>query len=637
MAPCRFAGRCTSFGRGGGIAILCAAVLLLAVGCSDDWLKPKPLSFYEPGVALSTAEGMYSALTACERNMRHEYFGDGAPILTEIIQSEVAVEGTTDKSGPQMNMDVHLLPDLDLNSVNTTRVGWYWNEGYRAIKYANTVISRIDVAEFKDDAEKNAVLGAAYFQRAYRYFKLVHQFGDVPFLDSEITEPKNDFYSHDRWSILERLKKDLEFAYLWVPEKVDRGRTSKAACGVLLMKVLMALAEPTDFDRAIAVGNELVAKYPLMKSRFTVNATKPNTNLMHDLHSVEAKLDKANTEGLMYVVAYPEVEGSETMQIMRNAVPFWNSGAVRTPNGDGGGTVDVHKDETDPTMDLNKTYGRGIGRLRPTWYFTNEIWRADKEANDLRGIHNTDSWKRPEDLRYNNPELKNKNDPWYGMNFVKPVNMSVEDTIRTWYAWPHFKVFVPDPLNTQWRGGETPWYIYRSAEVYLMLAECHYWKDQLGPAADMLNEVRTRAGAAPLTAADVNIGEILDERARELYYEENRHVELVRIAYTYAKTGKPCEIFGGRTYQLATISGPGGTGSNVKQTGVNFWYDRVVARSNFYNKGVSHTWAEYKVSVHHILWPVPAGAINTNLGGLINQNIGYPGAEKNAEPLVVED
>jgi len=617
--------------------MLCAGLLLLASGCGDDWLKPKPLSFYEPGVALSTTEGMYAALTACERNMRHEYFGYGAPILTEIMQSEVAVEGTTDKSGPQMNMDIHLLPDLNLNSTNTTRVGWYWTEGYKAIKYANTVISRIDVAEFKDDAERNAVLGAAYFQRAYRYFKLVHQFGDVPFLDREYAEPKNDFYSHDRWSILERMKKDMEFAYQWVPENVHRGRTSKAACGVLLMKVLMALATPADFDRAIAVGNEIVAKYPLMKSRFTANAAKPGTNLMHDLHSVEAKLDMANTEGLLYVVAYPEVEGSQTMEIMRNAVPFWNSGNVKTPNGDGGGSVSVHPDETDPAMDLNRTYGRGIGRLRPTWYFTNEIWRADKEANDLRGIHNTDSWKRPEDLRYNNPSLKDKNDPWYGANFVKPTNMSVEDTIRCWYPWPHFKVFVPDPLNTQWRGGETPWYIYRSAEAYLMLAECHYWKGQLGPAADMLNEVRARAGAATLTASDVNIGEILDERARELYYEENRHAELVRIAYAYAKTGKPCEIFGGRTYQLDGISGTGGTGSNVKQTGVNFWYDRVVSRSNFYNKGVAHTWAEYKISVHHILWPVPASAINTNLGGVINQNIGYPGAEKNAKPLVVDN
>lgn len=613
--------------------VVLGAIILSAFSCKKDWLKPQPLSFYEPGIALVDAQGMHSVLTACERNMRHEYFGDAAPILTEIIQSDVAVEGTTDKAGPQMDMDVSLLPDAQLNHNDYTKIGWYWYEGYKGIKYANTVITRIDDATYKNENERNAVLGAAYFHRAYRYFKLTHQFGNIPYLDKEINEPKYDFYSYDRWTILEKMKQDMEFAYKWVPEKVDRGRTSKAACGILLMKICMSLA---DFDRAIEVGKEIVTQHPLMTKRFTSNASKPNTNLMFDLHSVQAKLDMSNTEGLMYVVSYPEVDGSDRIQTMRNGVPFWNSGNIKTPDGRTGTSVTVAADALNTVLDLNKNYGRGIGRLRPTWYFTNEIWRTDKEANDLRGILNKYSWRRMEDLQYNEPSLKTSNNPWYGKNFVKPVALSPEDTIRLWFSWPHYKLFVPDVLQTQWAGGETPWYIYRSAEAYLMMAECYYWKNQLAEAAVQMNVVRERAGALPLTAADINIGEILDERARELYYEENRHIELTRIAYTYAKTGKPCEIFGGRVYKLDNISGPGGINSNVKQTGINFWYDRVVARSNFYNKGVKHKWAEYKLSVHHMLWPVPANAINTNIKGVINQNIGYPGAEKNQVPLKVE-
>jgi hypothetical protein len=35
------------------------------------------------------------------------------------------------------------------------------------------------------------------------------------------------------------------------------------------------------------------------------------------------------------------------------------------------------------------------------------------------------------------------------------------------------------------------------------------------------------------------------------------------------------------------------------------------------------------MSVHHVLWPVPAATINANKQGVINQNIGYPGAENN--------
>lgn len=612
------------------ILISSATLLTSLAACSDSWLEPKPLSFYTPENAYIDAKGMYGALTSCERNMRHEFFGDAAPIITEMVQSDICVEGTTDKAGPQMDMDNALLPDMELNNGDRTKVGWYWYEGYKAVKYANVVISRINDATFKNEEERNAVLGTAYFQRAYRYFKLTHQFGDVPYLDWELTEPKYDFYSYDRWSILEKMKKEVEFAYQWVPEKVDRGKTSKSACGVLLMKICMTLG---DFDRALEVGKEIVAAHPLMTNRFTANKSKPNTNLMHDLHSVEAKLDMSNTEGLMYVVAYPEVDGSDRIQTMRNAVPFWNGGAIKTPDGQTGTSVNIDAGETDPEIDLNKTYGRGIGRARPTNYFQYTIW-TEKEKNDLRGPYNRDSWRRMEDLRYNNPSLIGKSE-WYGKNFVKSPAMSVEDTIRCWFTWPHYKLFVPDPLQQQWAGGETPWYIYRSAEVYLMMAECYYWKDQNQEAANMLNVVRLRAGADPLVAADINIGAILDERARELYYEENRHLELVRVSYLYARTGKPCEVFGNHVYKLENLSGPGGTNSNIKQTGINFWFDWVTAKNNFYNKGVKHKWAEYKISVHHILWPVPANAINTNFGGKLNQNIGYPGAENNVEPLKV--
>lgn len=600
-------------------------------GCSDSWLDPRPLSFYTPENSFVDAKGFYSVLTSCEKSMRSEFFGDGAPILTEMMQSDLAVEGTTDKAGPQMDMDKTLLPDANLSSMNSTQTGWYWNEGYKAIQYANSVISRIDNIKWTKEEERNAVLGSAYFHRTYRYNKLVHQYGNVPYLDKEFNAPKYDFYTYDRWSILEQSKTDMEFAYKWVPEKVDRGKVSKAACGVLLMKIYMALCE---FDKAIKVGNEITASHPLMKERFTANKTKAKTNLMHDLHSVEAKSDESNTEGLMYVVSAVNVEGSVQSYTMRNGVPYWNNTVIKTPDGKTGTSNSVAKDEKDPEMDLNKTYGRGIGRLRPTNYYQYTIW-TEKEKNDLRGVHNRDSWRGMEDLKYNEPSLKGKN-KWYGKNIVKPVSLSVEDTIRCWYQWPHYKIFVPDPLQTtNWKGGETPWYVYRSAEVYLMLAECYYWKDAPQPAATALNEVRQRAGAAPLTATDITIGAILDERARELYYEESRHAELVRISYTYAKTGKPCEVFGGKVYGLTNLSGPGSP--EVKQAGYNFWYDWVTDKNNFYNKGVRTKFAEYKISVHHILWPVPAETINTNLKGVINQNTGYPGTEKNITPLTVPD
>ena len=605
---------------------------LLTTACNDSWLEPKPLSFYTPENTYVDADGMYSAIVACERNMRHEYAEEYAPILTEIFTSDVAVHGKTDESGSLVDFDNYMLP-TQVKSDAKNKLGWYWDEGFKGIKYANIVLSRIDNGKYKDEAERNAVLGAAYFQRAYRYYKLTHQFGDVPFLDAEITSPKLDFYSHDRWSILEQLQEDLEFAYQWVNDEVDRGKTSKSACGVLLMKVCMCLG---DFDRAIEVGKEIVAKHPLMTERFTTNKTKPSTNLMHDLHSVEAKMDMSNTEGLMYVVSYPEAEGSEKMFTMRNALPYWAKGAaIKTPDGKTGTAITPHKDDKYSEIDNDYNVGRGIGVLRPTNYYQYEIW-TEKEKNDLRGPFNHESWRRMEDLYYNESSLKNKGSEWYGKHLVRPTGISVSDSVRCWYMWPHYKLFVPDPEVTQdFKGGKSPWYIYRSAEVYLLMGECYYWKNDAANAAAMLNVVRQRAGADPLTASDINIGEILAERARELYYEENRHVELVRISYTFAKTGKPCEVFNGHVYKLDNFSGPGGTGANVKEKGYNFWYDWVITHNNFFRDNVTIAYGTYRISVHHVLWPVPNSAITTNTMGVINQNIGYPGAENNITPLKI--
>lgn len=602
------------------------ALMTVLSSCSDNWLEPKPLSFYTPENTYVDAEGFEAALVACESVMFSEYNGDGCAILTEMIQADICVEGTTDKAGPQMDMDKSLLPDANLNSADYTRVGWYWSQGYAAIKYANVIIARIGNVPFSDEAQKNTILGQAYFHRAYWYYKLVHQFGDVPFLDWELTAPKTDFYTYDRWSILERIKKDLEYAYQWVPDAVDRGRVSKSACGTLLMKVNICLGY---FDEAIEIGNAIVARHPLMTSRFTSNSSKPNTNLMHDLHSVEAKLDVSNTEGLMYIVSYPNVLGSVRSQLARNTIP--RIVGVTTPDGLAGV---VYTKDVEPQYEINTIYGRGIGRARCTNYYQYTLW-TEKETGDMRGVYNRDSWISPADMWYNDPQLKEKGSPYYGQHLVKNPAMSVEDSIRAWYQYPHYKLFVPDPLSSDWWwGGETPMYIYRSAEVYLLIAEAYYWKNMPEKVAENLNVVRVRAGADPLTTADISIGSVVDERARELYYEENRHVELSRISYTFAKTGKLCEYFG-RTYSLNNISGTGGAGSDVKQEGFNFWYDWVNAKNNFYNKGVRHRWAEYKISVHHILWPVPVSAINANTTGVINQNIGYPGAEKNVSPLQV--
>jgi hypothetical protein len=137
-----------------------------------------------------------------------------------------------------------------------------------------------------------------------------------------------------------------------------------------------------------------------------------------------------------------------------------------------------------------------------------------------------------------------------------------------------------------------------------------------------INRVRARAQAKLLTDPNaVNIGTILDERQRELYWEEPRKTELTRIAYIFAQTGKAA--YNGKSYNVANFS------TN------NFFYDRIMEKNDFYKNPavVTNSGNHFTISPYHVLWPIPQSEIDLNITGHINQNKGYAGAESNIPPL----
>lgn len=603
-----------------------AAATLALQSCTKEFLEPKPLSFFSPENTYVNSEGLYSAVTACERNMRHAFFGDHAPIITQLDLSDVGVFGKSDESQGLTDIDAYVTPS-HVEEGAKGKIGWFWKEGWNGIKYANIVLNRLDCAKGLSEKELNSIRAQGYFQRSWRYFNLVHEFGDVPWIDFEIQEPKLDFYTADRWSILEQLEVDMKYAWENMNASEPRGRCNKYGAGVLYMKVLMANQK---WDEAIKVGQEIIQANPMMTKRMD---TKNYPNLQLDLHSIAAKTNTANTEGLLYVVNITGyANDSERSNTMRNATPYWAKGAaVTTPEGKSGTANTIsEKDYYGTIYDNDYNVGRGIGSTRPSNYYQYDIW-TEAEANDERGRFNKDSWRVMEDLYYNQ---KSAGD-YYLKHLVRPAKMSAADSLRCWFSWPHYKLFVPDPTVTaDRRGGETPWYVYRTAEVYLMIAECYYWKGDLNNELKYINPVRERAGAAPLTSV-TGITEVLAERARELYYEEMRHDELVRIAYTYAKSGKVCEVFN-RTYKLEKFSGNGGDSEFLKQEGYNFYWDWVTAKNGIMNRGVvMGNYGELRMSVHHVLWPIPENAIQSNTQGVINQTPGYATPYKRITPLKV--
>ncbi len=88
--------------------------------------------------------------------------------------------------------------------------------------------------------------------------------------------------------------------------------------------------------------------------------------------------------------------------------------------------------------------------------------------------------------------------------------------------------------DTRVNGAETDYPMFRLADVYLMIAEAELRGGKGGEksALEYVNLVRERAfgsTAGDITASDLNVDFILDERGRELYSEGVRRTDLIRF------------------------------------------------------------------------------------------------------------
>ena len=129
-------------------------------------------------------------------------------------------------------------------------------------------------------------------------------------------------------------------------------------------------------------------------------------------------------------------------------------------------------------------------------------------------------------------------------------------------------------------------YAARSAEAWLLLAEARLRGGNAAGALEALNTVRARAEAKPFTSIDMDV--VLDERARELLFEDFRWATFLRM--------KP-EEWKHRIYDHGTYSARGDAKvfPEIKR------------------------WAVFKGEIEWNLWPIPQKYIDIN-----NQSDGMP-------------
>ncbi|MCD7937459.1 MAG: RagB/SusD family nutrient uptake outer membrane protein [Tannerellaceae bacterium] len=635
-----------------GFATLISGILMFS-SCSDDFLKPDPLSFYEPTATFNTESGLMSAMAICDRHLRGYWPNDHNEMLTlgtEYIFSELMVASATDKRSMLCDVAAMLTPTSETVHQNLDRTNsiWYlWDETYRGVMYANTIIQFVDGVEELDETTKNMYKGRAYFHRAFRYMALVFEFGDVPLITKILEVPKQNYRSTKRDAILEMLVKDMEFAVEWVPDQKDMdmiGMINKGACRMLLAKCYLAIGEYAKAKEQMDIIIDQ-SGYSLMQANFgTFNeGGEPETwkitrNVIWDLHRAENKLISANKEVIMGMPNRgASAESFVQMLTMRVLYPMLFDESVKAKDGKQA-LLNIRRDHADyiAQYDYMRAFGRGVSTFRPTYFQTHAMWSVNgvMDAGDLRHNSEVGNWVRMEDYRVNNKESSE-----FGQHltlFDDNGNPLCSDTIRRWYDVPHYKFYLDDPVNEAnisgssgyqgaTDGGIADWYLYRLAEAYLLRAEAKFYINENDPTIkDDLNVIRQRANCSQLYTGTVTIGDIMNERARELYWEEWRNVELTRVSLCLARSGKPDEW--GNTYNLETFDKQSGTDSE----GGSYWYQRINHYS-MYNKGpieitsTGNSNPNYTMDKKNIYWPIPYSAITANNKGELAQNYGYDG------------
>lgn len=644
--------------------IILSITLLIGVSCKEDFLDEKPLSFLSPENTFGDAAGLQTALDASLRGVMSQWNGDTRELMFNSNMSDASVVSATDKPDAFVDLRTYATPTNSRNN-DAGRVRSFYADNYNHIKKANTVIDYIDIPTWKDgpnDPVRNHLLGSAYFLRAFFYMQLTMDFGNVAFPLNVVSESRRDFKVFHAQGIWDQMVEDLEFAVQHVKPKSELpvGQAPKDAVKILLAKYYMLNERFADaerlMDEVINGGESKLFTDAMIPSGVTqvevANTNNPNTgnplpgrsgyaaaDAVNYLHMDKGAQKTSNPEGIWLVVNEPFILGSEGQSARIRAwgpnfvstnLGVWEPGTARTG-------IDVQVSTSDERGRMMKKWGRSQGFARPTNYSQYEIWNFKGVVDTQDYRHKDLNWFEMEDVLYDNPSLKEDGSPYY----LKPLRLYDDkgkltclDTIRCWFGYPRYKFYSVNQESRPDRqdGGKMDMYIMRIAEAYLLRAEARVWQDDFAGAAEDINSIRQRANAIQMyTTADLmsgGVGAVLDERNRELFGEEYRHDELVRISVIFAKTGKTA--YNGKTYPLS--------GNDIeKSLSVNsFYYDRMIEKNNFFRDEVpwaTYSTTKYTIDPMHVFWPVYQPYIVGNVEATLNQTTGYNGAENNIEPL----
>lgn len=535
--------------------------LLTMVGCNDsDFLTEKAKTFYTVDNAFTTSEQIDQVLVACYAHIR---------VMFCLLEEDVVGFAFRGGNGTDM-FDVATIRRgnrfNDYSILNASNTVFYTNYShwYQLISKANLALYAAELPQITwgSEADKVYAIAQARFFRAFCYRNLGELYGGVPIVTEIATVPRYDFERTSRVETYQFAIDEMEAILNDLPEthaiggRLVKGAAQHNLCqlyidkGVALEEEGKSGEAKTAYEKAITYGNDVIdgSVYSLMTERF---GSRMNENPEYYFTSVETEqtpersysASGIKTEGNVYWDLFQE--GNQNYQ-EGNKEAIWvaqiDYTAYKTEDGQSKlqyprvfGPVFRSPMSTHLAGTLEDVGGRGVVQVMPTMY-TRDIIYQDKWGDDMR---NSEAVFRRIFLgNLSSSPYYGKEVPW-SIIYCDGESKDAIDAAKT-QCFPVSCKIATD----KYRGiedGENrsnlfrDEYLIRLPETILLRAEAKMRAGNNAGAADDINLLRKRAKCGYLVnASDVNVDLILDERARELVYEECRWNTLLRMGGTIA-------------------------------------------------------------------------------------------------------
>lgn len=533
--------------------------LLYSCKSDKDFLTEKPETFYTIDNAFSSSEQIDQILVSIYSNIRELWTNPNEQPWMLVFKGNGTDEYdiASIRRSSSFNNYGNINPD---NSIFYS-IYSFW---YDIINKANLAIYAANLSKitWNSDADKNYALAQARFFRAFAYKNLAEEFGGVPIVTEITTVPKYDYQRSTRVETYDFAITEMEAILNDLPVTTDaggrlvRGAAQHNLCELYLAKGTELDAESNAADakaayvKSIGYGNDVIdgGVYSLMQSRYGTRSGESVISIPIYKNGVYGSANIVDTLQQTTNVYWDLFQEGNVNYQDGNKECIWAAQIDYTAykNGDGESKLAYSRiygadfrDGSSGTLTgtSEDVGGRGIVELIPTIYARDGIF-SSQWSNDMR---NSDVvFRRRFKGNITTSQYYLKDVPWsylYNGSSDNTTNMN-----NTSLCYPVSCKIATDKY-TGLADGENMSnlfrddYIIRLPETILLRAEAKQRNgDKAGAAAD-INLLRARAQCSyKVTAADMDddFNLILDERARELMYEEARWNTLLRMGKTIA-------------------------------------------------------------------------------------------------------